>query len=73
MGGGGCTENGDEKLADGHANGAPEEEGAAADLVNGVETGYGGGDVDGAGDHLDDECVGNSRVFKVLSSVARGG
>lgn len=73
LGGGGCAENGDEKLTDGHADGAPEEKGAAANLVNRVETGQGGGDVNGAGDHLDDECVGNSRVFKVLSSVARRG
>ncbi len=58
LGGGSRAQDGDEELADGHADGAPEEERAAAELIDGVETRQGGGDVNGAGDHLDDECIG---------------
>lgn len=58
LGGGSRAEDGDKELADGHADGTPEEERAAAKLIDGVETRQGGHDVNGVGNHLDDECIG---------------
>lgn len=70
LGGGGCAKDGDEKLRDGHADGAPEEERAAPELVDSVQAGERRADVDSAGDHLDHEGVGDARVLEVLGPVA---
>lgn len=48
---------GDDELAHGHADGAEEEEVASAPGFDEVESGEGGGYVDGGGDHGDDEGV----------------
>lgn len=53
----GDADDGDEELADDHAQGTPEEEGATADLLNGVEGEGGGEDVDDGGDHGEEEGV----------------
>lgn len=53
----GDTDDGDDKLADCHAKGAPEEDGAAAETLDGPERDRGGEDVDDGEDHGDEELV----------------
>lgn len=69
----GCAHNGtsdsDDELADSHADGAEEEEVAATPLLNHPETGEGGGDVDGRGDHRNDEGVAEPCVLEELGTV----
>ena len=56
-------------MADGHADGAEEEEVAATPLLDEVETGDGGGDVDAGGNHADDKGVLDTRVLEEGCSV----
>ncbi len=65
----GRAEHGDDELADAHADGAEEEQRAAAPCVGCVEPGDGGYDVDGRGDEGDGEGVGDARVEEVLRAV----
>lgn len=63
------SEHGDDELAHAHADGAPQQQRTTAYLVDGVETGEGGDDVDAGRDHLDGEGVLDARVLEVLGSV----
>lgn len=60
---------GDDQLRDAHADGSPEEQGTSAPFVDGVHARNGSRDVDGGGDHLDNEAAGDSRVLEVLGPV----
>jgi len=67
----GCGADGaDDELADAHADGAHKEQVAAAELLNEVETGEGGRDIDTVGDDGDDEWVLEAGAEEVLGSVA---
>lgn len=57
-------QNSNKELRDGHADGTPKEKWTSAPLVDGVETGQRGSDVDGGGDHLDGECVLDAGVLE---------
>lgn len=63
------AQHGDNKLADTHANGAPEKEGTAAPFVDGIQAWDGRCHVDRRGDHSDDEGVGDAGVFEELGAV----
>lgn len=65
----GGSNDGNEQLADAHANGTPEQQRSTTPLVNGVETRKRGANVDGGGDHGDDEGVRDTGVLEELSSV----
>lgn len=54
---GGGTDDGDEELAESHANGTHQKERATTPLLNEVETGEGGDRVDDVGGHGDEEGV----------------
>lgn len=69
LAGGCCAEDGDEELGDAHADGAPEEDGAAAPFLDGVEAREGGGDVNAVGDEADDEGVLEAGVLEELGAV----
>lgn len=59
-GGGGAgdgADDGDDELADDHAEGTPDEQGATAEALDGPEGDGGGDDVDDGGDHGDEEGV----------------
>jgi len=58
----------DDELADGHADGAPQQQRAASDLVDGPEAWDGRNDVDGGHDHLDGEGVADTGVLEVSAS-----
>lgn len=53
----GDADDGDEELADDHAQGTPEEQGATTDFLDGVEGDRGGADIDDGGDHAQEEGV----------------
>lgn len=53
----GDTDDGDDELADGHAEGTPEEDGAAAEALDGPEGDGGGEHVDDGEDHGNQELV----------------
>ncbi|KAI2255605.1 hypothetical protein LOZ10_005651, partial [Ophidiomyces ophidiicola] len=53
----GDAHDGDNELADEHAAGAPDEQGAAADALDGPEGNRGGADVDEGGDEADEEGI----------------
>jgi hypothetical protein len=63
------AEGGNDELRDAHPDGAGEEEGAAAEFVDGVEAGDGGADVYGGGDHGDYEGVFDAGVGEVGGAV----
>jgi hypothetical protein len=56
-------------LTDTHANGSKKEKVSATELLNHVETGEGGGNVDGVGNDLNDEGVLEASALEVLSTV----
>lgn len=56
-------------MRDAHADGAPEEQWPAAPFVDGVETRKSRRHVDGGGDHLDDEGIGEARILEILRAV----
>lgn len=51
------TDDSDDELADNHAEGTPDEQGATTELLNGPEGDGGGADVDNGRDHTDQERV----------------
>ena len=63
------TGNSDDELADSHTDGTEEEKVAATPLLDKVETGKGGGDVDARGNHSDNKGVPDTRVLEEGSSV----
>lgn len=65
----GRAEHGNEELTDAHADGTPEEQGSATELLYSPETGQGGSHVDARRNHGDGEGVLDTRVLKVLGSV----
>ena len=69
LAGGGGAEDGNEELRDAHADGAPEEDGAAAPFLDGIEAGEGGADVDAVGDQTDGEGVLEAGVLEELGAV----
>lgn len=69
LAGGGGAEHGNDELADAHADGAAQKQGATAPALNSPETRQRGDNVDTGGDHLDDERVVDARVGKVLGAV----
>jgi hypothetical protein len=58
-----------DELANGHTNGTEEQEVAATPLLNEVETGKGGSDVDTGCDHGNDEGVAETSVLEERSTV----
>jgi hypothetical protein len=55
----GNTDDGDQKLADDHPQGAPDQQGTTAQPLHGPERNGGRADVDDGGDHVDQEGIGN--------------
>lgn len=51
------ADDGDDELADYHAEGTPQEQGPTTDLLDGPEGDWGGADVDDCGDHGQQEGV----------------
>lgn len=51
------SDNGDDELADNHAQSTPEEQSTTTELLHGVERDGSGADVDDGGDHADQEGV----------------
>lgn len=67
--GGEGAAHGYDELRDAHANSAPEQERPTAPFVNGIHARDGGSDVDGGGDHGDDEAAGYAGILEVLGAV----
>jgi len=63
------ADDGDDELAHAHADGAEEEERAPAPLLDHVEAGKGGEDVDDVGDQADDEGVGDAGALEEGGAV----
>lgn len=68
-GSGDGTSDGNDELADTHANGTHEEQITATELLDQPETGEGGGDIDRVGNDLDNEWVLEAGIGEVLSAV----
>lgn len=64
-----CAERSDNELAYAHAYSTPEEQRAAAILVEDENSGNGGDNVDCGWDHADQELIVDAGVLKVLSTV----
>lgn len=58
------TEDRNEELGDGHADGTPEKQWTPTPFVNGIETWKGGRNVDGRGDHLNRKGVLDAGVLE---------
>lgn len=63
------TGNSDDELADSHTDGTEEEEVAATPLLDKVETGKGGADVDARSNHSDNKGVLDTRVLEEGSTI----
>ena len=69
LGLGGDADDGDDELTDAHADGAEEQQRPATPLLDEVQAGEGGEDVDDAGDHGGGEGVLDARVLKKFGAV----
>jgi hypothetical protein len=56
-------------LRDRHANGSPEKQWTTTPFVDCVETGESRASIDTAGNHTDDECIGDTRILEILRPV----
>lgn len=63
------TDNGHDELTHTHADGAEEKEITTAHLLDHVDTGQGGDDIDQVGGKTDEERVVNARVLEELSTI----